>query len=134
MSRCGVCDKPTGNAAGRVGVPVCSRCYGQPVTIRTARPAPNLPHVYTFYVTSLSSPTTEWVVKRFRRQMTCDCPDFIHRGQVLQVPCKHVRLVRLLFRAAGSWAAIPPGTTLRFRLADPTTATTPASRRAPVTR
>ena len=36
-----------------------------------------------------------YVVKRMRGRMTCTCPDFVHRGQVLNVPCKHVRIVRL---------------------------------------
>lgn len=121
--RCGVCDRETANAPGAVGVPLCRRCYGRPVTIRTARPAPNLPAVYTFYVSSLSHPNQDpWVVKRFRRQMTCNCPDFLHRGQVLMLPCKHIRLVRLLARAAGGWTVIPHGATLRFRLSEPASA------------
>lgn len=125
--RCGICDRAVADyatmPASLKGVPVCRRCHGRPVTIRTARPDPRLPAVYTFYVGSLSGGGGEWTVKRFRRQMTCNCPDFLHRGQVLMVPCKHVRLVRLLARAAGSWTAVPPGTTLRFRLADPRSAT-----------
>ena len=38
--------------------------------------------VYTYYVGSLQS-DAEYTVKRFRRSMTCTCPDFVHRGQVL---------------------------------------------------
>jgi len=78
-----------------------------------------LAHVYTFYVSSLSGSGDTYTVKRFRASMTCTCPDFVHRGQVLRVPCKHVRLVRLFARAVGGFASVPRGREVRFRLADP---------------
>lgn len=117
--KCAVCDRDTTATLGPLGVAVCTRCARTTQHVRTARPSPSLPHVYTFYVRSMSDATIEYAVKRFRRQVTCTCPDFVHRGQVLQVPCKHVRLVRLLARAAGGWTKIPPGTSLRFRLSRP---------------
>lgn len=126
---CGVCDRTTGPLPAsrrRLGVTVCPRCYNREVVIRTALDIRKTPfpyqqpiRVYTFYVSSLTRPKVEYTVKRFRRQVTCSCPDYIHRGQVLGIPCKHVRLIRLLVRAVGSWTSLPKGSTLRFRLADP---------------
>lgn len=104
---------------GPLNVAFCPRCARTVNHVRTARPTAGLPNVYTFYVRSMSDSTIEYSVKRFRRQVTCTCPDFIHRGQVLQIPCKHVRLVRLLARAAGGWTRILPGISLRFRLSRP---------------
>lgn len=129
-ARCGVCDRPVGAAntsLERLEVALCGRCYNRSVTIRVAAEAARrgaarvMVGVYTFYIRSLTSPETEYTVKRFRQSMTCTCPDFVHRGQVLMVPCKHVRLVRLFARAVGGFAQVPRGREVRFRLAEPGT-------------
>lgn len=120
-TRCGICDRETGpspRGLARLGVAVCKRCFGRPVTVRTAT-SETLPSVRTFYVTSISGRGEAYIVKRLgRTRITCTCPDFTHRGQVLGVPCKHIRIVRLLARAAGGWSKLPGGITIPFRLSD----------------
>lgn len=73
--------------------------------------------VPTFYVTSPGG-AGEYAVKRFRKAngpavaptvMTCNCPDYTHRGQVLGLPCKHIHLVQMLAKAAGGWAKLKAG-------------------------
>lgn len=116
--RCAVCERPTIRDEA-AGVEVGPCCAGKRLAVRFGQANPDQPNVYTFYVRSFKEAGeggTEYIVKRFRRQMTCNCPDFTHRGQVLAVPCKHVRLVRLLARARGSLSQLPWGTTWRFRL------------------
>jgi hypothetical protein len=107
------------------GVALCSHCYGRHVTIRTARE--ERLGARTFYVVSLTDTSKvppQYTVKLFGQRLvrsSCDCPDYTHRGQVLGVPCKHVRIVRLLCRAAGGASRVGKGITVRFRLADPAT-------------
>lgn len=81
----------------------------------------------TFYVSSLSQERrgriavcqkTMYVVKWMRQRVTCNCPDFIHRGQVLRRPCKHTRLVRRFAREAGGLRQIPRGLTVHVKWED----------------
>lgn len=124
MSACGLCARELGAAGVRTPLTVlCRFCAGASVRVRTSaaeRVGP--PKVRTFYVSSfqqrarVSATASEYVVKRFGRRMTCTCPDFVHRAQVENVACKHVRLIRLLARAAGGVDHVPAGVTLRLRL------------------
>lgn len=121
---------------GPAGVPVCSRCHGCRVTVRTAgsERTPGDTRVRTFYVTPFrrgtgtrewsiemnASRTSEYVVKRIGRvRMTCTCPDYVHRAQVENDVCKHIRLVKLLIRVAGGIARIEAGISIPFRIAQP---------------
>jgi hypothetical protein len=120
-AKCGVCDRATAPAVVPRGrLLLCGRCAGLSVHIRTARE--ERLGARTFYVDPLGTPSAlrlAYNVKRFARRMTCDCPDFTHRGQVLGVPCKHIRLVRLFIRAQGGISRVPMGADVRFRLAIP---------------
>jgi hypothetical protein len=84
------------------------------VTIATAA-IERLP-ARTFYVSTLSPPTMDrrrrYVVKWMHQRVTCTCPDYVHRGQVLRRPCKHTRLVRQFAREAGGLKNIPRGITV----------------------
>lgn len=84
-------------------------------TIRTAATGA----VPTFYVSS-STGHGDYIVKRFKRPngpnappmtVTCNCPDYNHRGQVLGLPCKHIHLVQMLAKVGGGWTKIKPGRT-----------------------
>jgi hypothetical protein len=121
---CSICDRPVGRTPREVRWPrvvVCARCYGRPVHIRTSADCGRR-GVHTFYLDSLSvepagrPDDTGYVVKRFRQRMTCTCPDFTHRGQVLGVPCKHVRLVTLFAHSLRGWRHVPRDADIRFRL------------------
>jgi hypothetical protein len=70
----------------------------------------------TFYVSSLSHKGGEYTVKRFKQAkgpsaaptlITCNCPDYTHRGQALGLPCKHIHLVNILATALGGWTKVP---------------------------
>lgn len=95
---------------------LCHRCYGVQVVITTA--AIERLGARTFYVSSFGGGADNYTVKRFRQQMTCNCPDYTHRAQVLGVPCKHVNVVKWLAKASGGYRALAHGVTFRFRLAD----------------
>lgn len=131
---CAVCARKTAAPPPRMaGQPLCVRCFGRRVVIRTAT-REDL-GARTFYVQTFTGeldPKTgkvlEYTVKLIARRYHCTCPDFANRGVVLVQPCKHVRLVRLLARAAGGLRQVPAGATLHFRLAD--TATVRRERRA----
>jgi len=111
--RCGICDAETGAAAPRMaGAPICRACVGCGVAIRSAASERLLAR--TFFVRSLSGR----VVKVIARRFTCTCPDYVHRGQVVRQPCKHVRLLRLVARAAGGLRQIPRGAAIEFRVSD----------------
>lgn len=125
--RCAVCDaglsRPRDTDAPsfdarrrRAGMPVCRRCFAATVTIRTA--AEERLGARTFYVSSWDAAGPFYTVKVWNRHRAgCTCPDHTHRGQILGVPCKHIRLVRLLARAAGGWSRIGRGLTMTFSLA-----------------
>jgi hypothetical protein len=126
---CAICDRrfvreTDKRPMGRL-LMLCHECFGRNVTIRTARE--ERLGARTFYVVSLTDTSKvppEYTVKLFGQRLgrsSCDCPDYTHRGQVLGVPCKHVRIVRLLCRAAGGASRVGKGITVRFRLADPAT-------------
>jgi hypothetical protein len=73
----------------------------------------------TFYVSSFerveSIIARTYVVKWMWRRVTCNCPDYIHRGQVLHRPCKHTRLIRRFAREAGGLRKVPKGVTVRVK-------------------
>lgn len=120
--RCAVCARDVAPPARRMaGQPLCARCFDRPVVVRTAR-AEHL-GARTFYVGSLTTGDADrYTVKLMTgRRVHCTCPDYANRGVVLRALCKHVRLVKLLARAAGGLRHVPHGATLRFRLADPQT-------------
>lgn len=98
----------------RISLPVCVRC--QRTTVRTA--VQDRLGARTFYVHSFSPdpPPVPYVVKAMGRKITCTCPNYVHVGQVLAVPCKHTRLVRCLGRAYGGVYKVPAGTTFTIDL------------------
>lgn len=128
---CAVCDRPVRAVPIRVRggrLLLCASCYGATVTIRTAHSERY--GAKTFYVSSFrqrlqteaghSAIESDYTVKLWEtKRATCTCPDHTHRGQILGVPCKHVRLVRLLVNVAGGASRVPMGATLSFTMADP---------------
>lgn len=100
------------------GVLVCPVCYSAQVRVMTAMT--ERLGARTFYVDSFTEAGVAWVVKRFRSggsaRFTCNCPNYTHVGQVLGVPCKHVRLIKLLIRAAHGVTRIRYGVEILFRL------------------
>lgn len=125
LPRCALCGRETALPAMRQqrrGFPLCSRCHGRPARVRTARE--ERLGSKTFYVDPLAPRAGGlsagfYTVKLVGRRLTCTCPDFTHRGQVLRQPCKHCRLVRIVARAAGGIRRVPAGVDLRFTLSDP---------------
>lgn len=77
----------------------------------------------TFYVSSLTHKGGEYTVKRFRKAngpaaapnvITCNCPDYTNRGQVLGLPCKHIHLVNILAATLGGWTKVPATFDVQF--------------------
>jgi hypothetical protein len=108
-----ICDICRETAAA--GSRVCAGCARLRLVVRTPA-TERFAEGRTFYVASLTGGTDEYTVKRAHGRMTCTCPDYVHRGQVVGAPCKHVRVVQLLARAAGGVDQIRRGVTLTFRV------------------
>lgn len=115
---CAICDKPLAPSPRRPvvfpNIHLCARCYGRKVIIRSA--AVEHLNARTFYISSFETPANSYIVKQFKHRTTCTCPDFVNRGQVLGVPCKHIRLLRLLAHAVGGMRFIRRGVSTSFRL------------------
>jgi hypothetical protein len=57
------------------------------------------PGVATFYIPSLSGAVdrvynVKYIHQQGMKRFTCDCPDFVHRKQVVRKLCKHAQIVK----------------------------------------
>lgn len=100
------------------------------LTLTVAKPG-RLTGVRTFYMSSFTGDGKVYTLKVIRRagkrRMTCSCPDFYNRRQVVSRSCKHLTVLRSVIRLAHGVSNIAPGSTATVNL--PTTLARVAGRK-----